>query len=594
MTDKGKGDILAVDDTPASLKLLTDLLKAEGYRVRSAIGGPLALQAAESAPPDLVLLDINMPGMNGFEVCRRIKGHPETSNIPVIFISAVEETAEKVKGFELGGVDYVTKPYQREELLARVRTHLELHRLRCYFESTVGLRTAELEASRAALTRSNRELRALSACNKALVRAAGEQPFLNAICRAIWEEAGYRMAWVGYAGDDPAATVRPVAWAGVEDGFLATPGVAWAGTAENASPAALAIRRREPVCIQDLAQQDVSSWGGALERGYRSCIYVPLKDEYANVLGILSVFSAEPDAFTQGEIRLLEELAGDLAYGIATLRGRQERSRVETEIKALNQHLEQRVAEHRAALEMANREFEAFSHSVSRDLRAPLRAIDGFSRMLQQDYADRLDEEGQGFIDAISRNATRMAQLIGGIPAFCRTPGCEIAAAPVDMTALAQEIFEEVRSGFPAERNIVLQMGTLPPAQGDRAMLRHVLTNLISNAIEYTSPRAEAVIEVKGQADGSEMASGPNGAGIPANKYWVKGNGAGFDMRYADKIFGAFQRLHGEEEFEGTGIGLAIVKGIVTRHGGRVWVESKLNEGTTPYFTLPASAETRS
>lgn len=142
MTYKGK--ILAVDDTPASLKLLNDLLMAEGYELRAAISGELALNAATSNPPDLVLLDIRMPGMDGYEVCRHLKAHPATRDVPVIFVSAASETDEKVQGFEIGAVDYVTKPYQREELLARVRTHIELNRLRNHLESLVQERTAEL------------------------------------------------------------------------------------------------------------------------------------------------------------------------------------------------------------------------------------------------------------------------------------------------------------------------------------------------------------------------------------------------------------------------------------------------------------------
>jgi len=145
MTNKGK--LLAVDDTSASLRLLTDLLKEEGYEVRSAISGELALRAAASNPPDLVLLDIRMPGMDGYEVCRRLKAEPATRDVPVIFVSAVTETDEKVRGFEMGAVDFVTKPYQRDELMARVRTHLELHRLRNHLEDLVAERTAELKQS---------------------------------------------------------------------------------------------------------------------------------------------------------------------------------------------------------------------------------------------------------------------------------------------------------------------------------------------------------------------------------------------------------------------------------------------------------------
>jgi putative nucleotidyltransferase with HDIG domain len=145
MTNKGR--ILAVDDTPASLKLLSDILNEEGYEVRAAINGELALRAATNNPPELVLLDIRMPGMDGFEVCRQLKAHPKTCGVPVIFVSAISETGEKVQGFELGAVDFVTKPYQREELLARVRTHLEVNRLRNHLEELVEERTRELKDS---------------------------------------------------------------------------------------------------------------------------------------------------------------------------------------------------------------------------------------------------------------------------------------------------------------------------------------------------------------------------------------------------------------------------------------------------------------
>ena len=172
-----------------------------------------------------------------------------------------------------------------------------------------------------------------------------------------------------------------------------------------------------------------------------------------------------------------------------------------------------------------------------------------------------------------------MSQLISDILDFSRMSRREIAAETVDMTELAREVYEEVRGAAPAERNIVLHMASLPPASGDRAMLRQVWVNLISNAVKFTSPQPEALVEVGSSAAGGE------------STYWVKDNGVGFDMRYSDKLFGVFQRLHAADEFEGTGIGLAIVKRVVTRHGGRVWAESELGKGTTLYFTLPATKE---
>ena len=246
------------------------------------------------------------------------------------------------------------------------------------------------------------------------------------------------------------------------------------------------------------------------------------------------------------------------------------------EVLRLNAELEERVAARTAALEQANKELESFSYSVSHDLRAPLRAIDGFSRILQEEYDEVLGEDGRRYTGTITKNAVRMGQLISDILDFSRMSRSEIAAAPVDMTGLAREVYQEVRDAASAERNIVLRMAGLPAASGDLALLRQVWVNLLSNAVKYSGPRAEAVIEVGSSVDGGE------------NTYWVKDNGVGFDMRYMDKLFGVFQRLHSAEEFEGTGIGLAIVKRIVTRHGGRVWAESKPGEGTAIYFILPA------
>lgn len=252
------------------------------------------------------------------------------------------------------------------------------------------------------------------------------------------------------------------------------------------------------------------------------------------------------------------------------------RKQAENEILKLNQELENRVDVRTAELEAANRELETFAYSVSHDLRTPLRAIDGFSRMLEEEYADRLDEDGRRYVNIVRHGAVRMGQLIDDILDFSRMSRREIAMTQVDMSDLGRETFDELRDAAPG-RNIALRLGDLPPACGDRTMLRQVLMNLLGNAIKYTGQRADAVIEVGGCVEGAE------------NIYWIKDNGAGFDMRYANKLFGVFQRLHSSEEFEGTGIGLAIVKRIVERHGGRVWAEGAVGEGATVHFTLPAA-----
>ena len=229
------------------------------------------------------------------------------------------------------------------------------------------------------------------------------------------------------------------------------------------------------------------------------------------------------------------------------------------------------------ALRETNAELESFSYSVSHDLRAPLRAIHGFARILVEDHRASLDPEAARLLGVIDDNTRRMGQLIDDLLAFSRLGRKELEAAPVDMAELVRTVADDVQRAA-GDRPLDITIGLLPPARGDREMLRQAITNLLDNAAKFTRRRAPGRIEVGHRTNGAETL------------YYVKDNGAGFDQRYAGKLFGVFQRLHRAEEFEGTGVGLAIVQRIVLRHGGRVWAEGQVDTGATFFFTLPGAS----
>jgi len=243
----------------------------------------------------------------------------------------------------------------------------------------------------------------------------------------------------------------------------------------------------------------------------------------------------------------------------------------EKEVSALNATLELRARE----LEAANKELESFSYSVSHDLRTPLRAVSGYARMLEEDHSHELNHEGRRLLGVVGESAQKMDQLIEGLLRFSRLGRKSIAAEEIDMAALAQDAYNELQAaGVGKSSRCIFE--ALPTAWGDRLLLRQVWINLLSNALKYSGARETPQIHVTGHDDGGE------------NVYGVMDNGVGFDMKYYDKLFGVFQRLHSADAFPGTGVGLAIVQRIVARHRGRVWAEGRVDEGATFHFTLPA------
>jgi light-regulated signal transduction histidine kinase (bacteriophytochrome) len=257
------------------------------------------------------------------------------------------------------------------------------------------------------------------------------------------------------------------------------------------------------------------------------------------------------------------------------------RKQAEVKNKELNLTLEQRIKARTKQLETANKELESFSYSVSHDLRAPLRSMDGFSVALLEDYADKLDDQGKDYLHRVREASKRMAQLIEGILVLSRTTRGEMSRVTVNLSALAKTITADLHKLQP-ERRVECMIAPDLVVNGDAQLMRTAMENLLGNAWKFTTHCDYARIELgvlppSGVEESSQIGN---------HTYFVRDNGAGFDMTYADKLFGVFQRLHKESEYPGTGIGLATVARIIQRHGGRIWAEAKVDEGATFYFTL--------
>lgn len=334
----------------------------------------------------------------------------------------------------------------------------------------------------------------------------------------------------------------------------------------------VAVSERRQVIVEEVA--DHPKWGLIKDLAFgsqvRACWSTPIIASPDRILGVFVVFLREPRAPTQMDQDWIVRVVS--MAGLAL-----ERRRSEDVVRRMGETLEARVAERTRQLEQANEELDAFSYSVSHDLRAPLRAVDGFSRLLldQRQLVSRLNAEDRRMLGLIRSEAQRMSRLIDDLLTFSRIGRQQLEPEAIDMRAMAQSVFEAVVLTEP-DRKFQFRLGALPEATGSAAMIRQVWQNLIGNAVKFTRGREVAVIEVSSTL-------GERGELV----YRVQDNGVGFDMRYAGKLFGVFQRLHDASQFEGTGVGLSLVRRIIKRHGGEVWAAAEPERGATFFFTLP-------
>ncbi len=515
--DEEPVEILLVDDASDKLLALEAALSDLEQSVVKAHSGKEALRLILKRDFAVILLDINMPGMDGFETASLIRQRKSSAHTPIIFVTSFSTAdVEVYRGYALGAVDYLFTPVTPEVLRSKVSVFVEL-------------------------ARKNREIRRQS---EALRRAKEER------MQRKLDETNARLEWETRRNHFFRLSIELLAIASYDGVFTQT----------------------NPTWQKTLGYAEDELHGCALKE------FIHPADLPATEEVIAKIMKAETPLYFESRFRARDGSYRWLGWTIAPFaeegllyifaRDMTRRRERENEISRLNTDLEQRTL----SLQLLNQELESFSYSLAHDLRTPLRSISAYSEMMMGGEAGELTPEALKMIRTINRNSGRMTQLMDDFLAFFRVARKDVKQERVLMTSIAREAVANL--SLESKRQVEFKIGSLPPAKGDPAMVLQVVVNLISNAIKFTALREKPEIEV-GVVPGRSPTI-----------YFVKDNGVGFNMKYYSRLFGVFERLHRREEFDGTGIGLAIVQKIVQRHGGKVWAEATVDQGATFFFTL--------
>jgi PAS domain S-box-containing protein len=583
-------EILIAEDSPTQAVQLQHYLSVRGYCVRMVGDGNQAFAAALENRPAMLITDVVMPEMDGYTLCRKIKSSETLKDIPVVLLTSLSRPQDILKGLECGADSFIRKPYDDKYLVSRVEYILANQELRKTERLQVGVQlqfdgrahfitaekqqildllistyegaiqiNEELEIKQRELLRERDLLHTLmdnvpdfiyfkdtagrfTTINRALARALGISKPEDALGETDFEYFAEAYAQRTLADEQEVLRTGQPLVGKVEEVHLRDEFRIWISTTK--------------MVVRDLDGKIIGTFGVSRDITESKHAEQELQLAKENLENKVAERTSE---LAQANRQLHIELG--------------ERQRAEEQIRRLNQDLEQRVAERTIQLVAANQELDAFSYSISHDLRAPLRHMSGFSQILVTKHSSQLGPEAQELLKLIQEGSQKMNLMIDDLFNLARLDRREAISKMTPLNSLVEGVLKDLKSEIEG-RQIDWHIGSLPAVNCDPGLLQQAFANLLSNAVKYTRGREHAVIEVdQMKIDGEAV-------------IYVRDNGAGFDARHASKLFGAFQRFHTAEEFEGTGVGLATVQRIIRKHGGRVWAEAERDKGATFYFTL--------
>ena len=565
--------VLVADDDPANRQVLTMLLGYQGHHLLEAADGAEALEQVRSEHPDLVIADVLMPVMDGYEFVRQLRHDPKISKTPVVFYTASYHEREARALAQACGVNHViTKPAEPEDILAVVtqvlgssqQVNVMASAAQEFDRDHVRLLTDKLSENVKALEASNQRLADLIAATQLLASEHSAEDLLTRFCSICRALIGARFAFVGILAED-AQVLKPVFSSGADSMPVKDGGEV---PLRNGILARL-FEEAGPVRVADVSNDLLVSGLPDPPLGKRSFLGTTLSTLAGTYGGVWVLEKIGGGDFSDEDERVLVSLAAQASVAYENLQ----------RFRQIQEHaaeLERRVRDRTAELSYANKELEAFAYSVSHDLRAPLRHINSYCQILSEEHGNSLPSEAREYLGQIRTSSLEMAQLVEDLLKLSQVGRHNLRLQVTSLNLLLREVLHSMETETTG-REIEWKIGPLPQMECDPVLIRQVFTNLVSNAVKYTRPCVHAMIEIGTIHDDATPV------------IFVRDNGVGFDMKYADRLFGVFQRLHSPEEFEGTGAGLAIAQRILRRHHGKIWAKAAPNTGAAFYFTIGAT-----